>query len=114
LIASDNGGCSDSATTIITVDSCLYVITIPNVITADGNGVNDQFYVTATCVDQFHVDIFDRWGLKVFAYDDINQVWAGNTFTNTQVTSGVYSYVIYLKDYNGDVHEYPGFIHVFE
>jgi PKD repeat protein len=114
LIATDNGGCTDSATTIITVDSCLYLITKPNVITADGNGVNDQFYVTATCVDEFHVDIFDRWGLKVFAYDDITQVWAGNTFTNTQVTSGVYNYVIYLKDYNGDVHEYPGFIHVFE
>ncbi len=114
LIVSNNGGCSDSTTTIIIVDSCLYTIKIPNVITADGNGMNDAFFVTGTCVDQFNAYIFDRWGVKVFEYNDVNGTWTGTTLTGTEVNKGIYTYVIHIRDYNGDVHEYPGFIHVFD
>jgi gliding motility-associated-like protein len=114
LIASNAGGCADTAFLTITVDSCLYAIKIPNVFTPDGNGMNDSFYITATCSDIFHAYIFDRWGVKVFEYNDATANWDGTTLTGSTVTLGVYSYVIYLKDYNGDEHQYSGFIHVFD
>ncbi len=114
LIATNAGGCSDTVSITIVVDSCLYAIKIPNVITADGNTVNDNFIVTSTCVDQFNAYIFDRWGLKIFEYNDVNLNWDGTTFTGSKVTQGVYSYVIYIRDYNGDEHQYQGFVHVFE
>jgi len=114
LIASNAGGCYDTAFVTINVDSCLYAIKIPNVFTPDGNTVNDQFYVSSTCADIFYAYIFDRWGVKVFEYNDAAGNWDGSTLTGSVVTHGVYSYVIYLKDYNGDEHEYSGFIHVFD
>jgi len=114
LIASNAGGCSDTASIIITVDSCLYLIKIPNIFTPDGNSVNDNYIVTVTCADQFNAYIFDRWGVKVYEYFDPSANWDGTTFTGSKVSQGVYSYVIFIKDYNGDEHSYSGFIHVFE
>jgi gliding motility-associated-like protein len=114
LIASNTAGCSDTTTTLIVVDSCSYTIKIPNVFSPDGNGLNDLFYVTATCTDIFNAYIFDRWGVKVFEYNTVSGSWDGTTFTGSTATFGVYSYVIYLKDYNGEVHEYSGFVHLFD
>lgn len=114
LIASNAGGCSDTAFITITVDSCLYMIKIPNIFTPDGNSINDNYVVTTTCADQFNAYIFDRWGVKVFEYFDATVNWDGTTLTGSIVSQGVYSYVIFIRDYNGDEHEYSGFIHVFE
>lgn len=114
LIASNAGGCSDTAYLNITVDSCLYLIKIPNVFTPDGNTVNDNYQISVTCADEFNAYFFDRWGLKVFEYFDGSSNWDGTTFTGSKVTAGVYSYAIFIRDYNGDEHEYSGFIHVFE
>lgn len=114
LIATNIAGCADTASIQIIVDSCSYFIKLPNVITADGNGINDAYIITATCVDEFSAYIFDRWGVKVFEYFDVSQSWNGNTFSGSTVSQGVYNYVVYIKDYNGDTHEYVGFIHVFE
>lgn len=114
LIASNAGGCFDTAFITIQVDSCLYAIKIPNVFTPDANGVNDVYHITSTCADVFYAYIFDRWGVKVFEYNDAAGSWDGSTFTGSIVTHGIYTYVIYLKDYNGDEHEYSGFIHVFD
>lgn len=114
LTASNANGCSDTVSLIIIVDSCNYAIKIPNVFTMDGNTINDQFYVAYTCIDDFNAVIFDRWGLKVFEYTDPAQQWDGTTFTGSKINSGIYHYIINVKDSNGDSHQYPGFIHVFE
>ena len=113
LVASNAGGCSDTTSIVITVDSCLYLIKIPNVFTPDGNSINDNYVVTATCADVFNAYIFDRWGVKVYEYFDVNANWDGSTFTGSKVSQGVYSYVIFIKDFNGDEHQYSGFIQVF-
>lgn len=114
LIVSNAAGCTDTTFITIVVDSCLYQIKIPNVFTPDGNTVNDTYYISGTCIDEFHCYIFDRWGVKVYEMKDATEVWDGKNFTGSLVTQGIYSYVIFIKDYNGDTHDYKGFIHVFE
>lgn len=114
LIATNDAGCIDTAFITIVVDSCLYSIKIPNVFTPDGNTVNDTYYVSGTCINHFHAYIFDRWGVKVYEYHDATASWDGKTFTGSKVSLGVYHYLIYIDDYNGDTHEYKGFIQVFE
>lgn len=114
LIATNAAGCADTAFYNITVDSCIYSMQIPNVFTPDGNTVNDTYYTTGNCADEFHAYFFDRWGVKVYEYHDASASWDGSTFTGSQITKGIYSYIIFVRDYNGDQHKYHGFIHVFE
>src|SRR5690606_13376374 len=58
-------------------DCKLYV---PTAFTPNGDGKNDYFDVKASCIEDlvsYRVQIFDRWGQKVFESTDINISWDG-------------------------------------
>ena len=72
-----NGGC-----TIFT----------PNAFTPNGDGKNDLFKLTVpeNCeVIKFSMQIFDRWGRRVFTTDDVFESWDG-TFDGQILEEGVY------------------------
>jgi gliding motility-associated-like protein len=64
---------------------------LPNVVTPNGDGVNDELCIPnargyAAC---FRLEVFNRWGSRVFETDDPDQCWSpGN------LPAGVYFYVI--------------------
>ncbi len=80
---------------------------------------NRRFFVTPSSsarIDAFEINIFDRWGNKVYTSTDINEGWDGTTtgFATKGVNPGVYMYsikVTYSDDFdtnrtdvfNGDV-----------
>lgn len=67
---------------------------IPNIFSPNGDGVNDLFYVSAEDPNEFDaIHIFDRWGNKIYASEDINASWDGLYF-GKPLTSGVYPYRI--------------------
>ncbi|MCD6020042.1 MAG: domain containing protein [Bacteroidetes bacterium] len=88
-----NGSCFDMDSLVITVleeDPTLYV---PNAFTPNGDSINDIFRVGATKIKEFDIIIFDRWGLKLYASDDINEGWNG--YVNGKVVSdGTYFFLI--------------------
>ncbi|MEM9930364.1 MAG: gliding motility-associated C-terminal domain-containing protein, partial [Bacteroidota bacterium] len=52
---------------------------IPELITPNGDGRNDQFQIFANCpVNDYTLMIFNRWGQPVFETTDPNQAWDGN------------------------------------
>lgn len=53
---------------------------IPNVVTPDGDGVNDSFKVHFNDVDldYFHLQIFDLRGRLIFSTDDLYEDWNGS------------------------------------
>lgn len=83
------------------VDNCP-VFDLPNLITPDGNNLNDLFTprcVASAFVEKVHFTVYNRWGKKVFEDDvdpDIN--WSGrNENNNLTVVNGVYFYQAKVK-----------------
>lgn len=78
-------------------------LTIPNVVTDDGNRKNDKFVVLDASGRPFSLLIFNRWGQSVFASDHYENNWPDRV-----LASGVYFYS--LK--GGCLPETHGFIHL--
>ena len=67
---------------------------IPNAFTPNGDGHNDVFRIPVDV--QFsleELDIFDRWGNRVFASRDKNKGWDG-TYSGNPANNGTYVYMI--------------------
>ena len=74
-------------------------IEVPNVITPNGDGVNDVFTIkNIEAVESSTVLIFDRWGKKIFESHNYKNDWDGGN-----AADGTYFYVIkyssFLKSY---------------
>ena len=66
---------------------------VPNVFTPDGNGQNDEFRVSYRSLKSFHCEVYNRWGKKVFSWDDPSKGWDG-TIHGKPAAEGAYYYVI--------------------
>lgn len=97
-------GCYDSTT--ITVE-IIYEIKIPNVITVNGDGVND-FFMLHEMQPNTQLLILNRWGNLIYSSDNYDNSWNGRDVNGNYVTEGVYSYVVTIP--NGT--KYHGFVHV--
>jgi gliding motility-associated-like protein len=65
------------------------LIYIPNAFTPNGDGLNDGFGVKAEGIQEFRLEIFNRWGELIFSTTDINEQWdgtfKGRKLENTEV-----------------------------
>jgi len=79
-------------------------IFVPNVFSPNGDGINDEFMVNYTGSQPFLLDIFDRWGEKIFSTNNKNDGWAGN-FRNAPCADGVYYYTLRVgnREFTGNV-----------
>ena len=66
---------------------------VPNVFTPDDNGQNDEFRVSYRSLKSFHCEVYNRWGKKVFSWDDPAKGWDG-TIHGKPAAEGAYYYVI--------------------
>lgn len=95
LVKYGNNGCqlSDSITVIVINENAEVIV--PNIFTPNGDGVNDNFYVSAKAVKNFNISIYDRWGNKVFEAFDANFKWNGNNqIDGAELPNGVFTYML--------------------
>ena len=65
---------------------------LPNSFTPNGDALNDVWSWKGDCEpEDFHMDIFDRFGTLIFASVDPDKAWDG-TIAGSPVPPGVYSY----------------------
>jgi gliding motility-associated-like protein len=106
--ATSDSGCIANDRVNITVIP-KYVIFIPNVFTPNGDGNNDFFEVFGNkeAWKQFEVQVFDRWGEKVYESNDMNFKWDG-VFKGKILQPAVFVYVIhitYLDNYTDKIYK---------
>lgn len=75
---------------VFTFDPLLWV---PNAFTPNADRANPFFTVKGGSIKRYSIEIYDRWGGKVFESDDLNKHWDGN-LNGMPVPEGVYVYVI--------------------
>ena len=65
-------------------------IFVPNVFSPNGDGVNDEFRVTASVqLDYFELHLYDRWGDELRKFESIEETWDGS-FLGQDMNPGVY------------------------
>ena len=74
-----------TATRRVAIKSCLF---IPNVITPNGDGLNDQFRVEGLAGTGWQLLLYNRWGRQVYEAADYQHDWGG------QVPAGPYYYLL--------------------
>ena len=89
LITTSADGCRDTTDYIITVKDEINLV-FPNVITPNGDGKNDYFFIKdLNKVPINHLVVFNRWGKVVYEKDNYQNDWNGGG-----VADGVYYYIL--------------------
>ena len=97
---SDGGLCPITVTIFIEVKGQSSIL-IPNVFTPNGDGQNDVFMVDGTNLESVEAEIFNRWGLSMYSWNQVNGGWNGRTTSGTEVPDGTYFYIITAKGLDG-------------
>lgn len=102
VLVTDAKGCKNKDTVAVIVatnDTC--GIHIYNVITPNGDGDNDVFFIDGiNLFPENFVEIFNRWGSSVWHgknYDNRKVVWRGQNEAGQPLPAGTYYYVIDVK-----------------
>jgi gliding motility-associated-like protein len=101
-------GCSDVICKNINVDSD-WTLYVPDAFTPNDDNINDIFHAYGTNIKNFHMDIFDRWGEKIFTSDDIHDGWDG-TYKGKLVKDDVYVWKINFTDCHSKAHDKAGHV----
>ena len=88
---------------------------IPNAITpSDKNELNDCFFIVyppSFPATDFEINIYDRWGNRVFESKDLYFKWCGTTSNDKISHDNIFTYSIVFNAY-GVKHIYKGTITV--
>ncbi|NPA36815.1 MAG: T9SS type B sorting domain-containing protein [Chlorobi bacterium] len=96
-VVNEVSGCEDTSEPqeIVIFESDLQV---PNVFTPNGDGINDEFRVAYRSLKKYRIDIYNRWGRRVYSSTQPGLGWDG-TIGKGQAAPGVYFYVIEAEGY---------------
>ncbi|MBT1702362.1 T9SS type B sorting domain-containing protein [Chryseosolibacter indicus] len=72
----------------------------PTAFTPNGDGLNDIFNVYGQYIENFQMDIFNRWGELMFTTSEIQQGWDG-TYRGNLMPEGTYTFVATIRDKAG-------------
>ena len=99
VMITDENGCEkmeliDVVLCVNPVDPGCYEVR--NVITPNGDGMNETF--TVSCINDFPatLEVYDRWGALVYDQDVYDGLWSGVSNSGTELIEGGYMYVIVI------------------
>lgn len=84
---------------------------IPNAFTPDQNLLNDKFRPDGIYVYSYHMNIYNRYGQKLFEGTECRNSWDGN-YEGEPAPDGVYAYYIEAWDMKGKQYNFRGTVHL--
>ena len=97
------GSCIGTDTVTIYVQELvcgLPTVFLPNSFSPNGDGENDILYLRGNLVESMTLEIYDRWGEKVFESSDQDVGWDGS-YKNREADPAVYIYNLNAKCVDG-------------
>jgi gliding motility-associated-like protein len=109
LIVTSINGCKDTIVKAVFVGED-YGVYVPDAFSPNGDGINDVFTAKGFGITKFEMNIFDRWGEKLYTTNDIEKGWDGKYAVRggEEVKQDVYVWKIKLTDTFGKGHEMSG------
>lgn len=96
----DDNSCSNIDVVTITLIAEEQDLFVPNIFSPNGDNHNDQFVIEGTSLNQFNIQVFNRWGELVFESDDQSISWDG-TQRGKELNTAVFAYVLTYIDSAG-------------
>lgn len=112
MLVASSGGCSDTAYAVIIVDAGM-TINIPNVFTPNGDGVNDAFDIKSTGVKEMTLNIYNRWGQKLYEFTGPKATWDGRTVNGEHAPDGTYFFFLKASGFDDKTIEQHGTLSLF-
>ena len=84
---------------------------VPSVFTPNGDNINDEFRVAYRSLASFKGWIFNRWGRRVFSWDDPQKGWDGR-INGREAATGGYVYLIEAVGTDGKEHKKKGVVNL--
>jgi gliding motility-associated-like protein len=110
VLVTDANDCTVTATGFV-ANSSIDCLEFRNVITPDGDGLNEYFQIN--CLNlylQNNLKIFNRWGQLVFEIDNYANDWAGVNRLGEDLPDGAYFFVFEYTDETGELQQMKGHI----
>jgi len=100
FIAVDEVGCTIRDTIAVTlITTAESGAVVPNVFSPNGDGQNDTFQVEGLYLEDFSMEVLNRWGQTLYESNSQAKGWNGGVAnTSDKVPEGTYFYVISFKD----------------
>ena len=111
-VVSNGSGCADTLRKIVYVDA-IFKVFIPTAFTPNGDGINDLFTFDGVGIAKYNVEIFNRWGEKVFQWNESSSVQGWDGTNNGQKSKiDTYVYNIVVEDQKGNSHYYQSYFNL--
>lgn len=88
----DQNSCHNYDTVLVDISGFMEVF-IPNIFSPNGDGFNDYFVVDGPRLFNFKLEVYDRWGKKIFITEDQKDHWDGK-FNGTELSSQTFVYSV--------------------
>ncbi len=103
------GTCSDTSFKWLFITNQLF-ISIPNVFTPNYDDVNDLWTISFEGAIDMHLEIFNRYGVKIYESNGTGIQWDGKTLSGEPVPEGTYFYSLEVTDVMNNVNKFKGYI----
>ncbi|MEO0471713.1 MAG: PKD domain-containing protein, partial [Bacteroidota bacterium] len=104
LKAVDANGCEIEATRVIEVKK-IFGVSLPSAFSPNDDGVNDTYRIGYNNIDDFQIQIFNRWGQKVYESQSPDFEWNGRDKDQQAVQEGVYVFMVQYTDLDGNSYD---------
>lgn len=92
VTATDNNGCTYSDTVLVDINGFMDVF-VPNIFSPNGDGYNDLLEIKGPRLFNYSIEIYDRWGKRVFTSDEMKDFWDG-TINGTELAPQTFVYML--------------------
>jgi gliding motility-associated-like protein len=100
-------GCNDSASYRFRISDSSGV-TLPNIFTPNGDGVNDVFQPEVRGISALQAWVYNRYGTLVAFWDKPKSGWDGHTTSGEECSEGVYIIVLEATGFDGKHYKLKG------
>jgi len=105
--AIENGGNQQQSLSNVLCLAYQPALWFPTAFTPNGDGLNDTFALQGISIKEFNMQIFNRWGEKVFESNSLYDGWNGK-FRGNLCPPEVYTVIIKARKQNGQSVFYSG------
>lgn len=85
--------CADTSTIPVAVETASS-LTPYNILTPNGDGINDVFRIQYEGIEQYNCTIFNRWGIEMYSFTEREEGWDGKTYSGEKASPGTYFFFI--------------------
>lgn len=100
VIVKDPIGCQNSDSVLVDINGYMEVF-VPNIFSPNGDGSNDYLVINGPRLFNYYIEIYDRWGKKVFESTEQKEYWDGK-LNGAELAPQTFVYIISGETVLGD------------